>query len=170
MIGPAHDRHRVAALDHPRLDDAQVGPGDRSVGEGPDPALFTEPSGERPAGNAGVRDLQHDMVTDPPAFPDQRGCDVDSHSGQVLPEHPAWQRPAQLHRPGVQILPRVRVNSLVVPTVMPQVADPVTDQPTPADAFGARSTHLDSGADRPFVNTGHTDFRVLGTAGGPKIH
>src|SRR6185295_12233977 len=130
VIGPVHDLDRVAGLDFARLDYPEVGPGHGGQREPPDPAGLRQPALEGAARDPRRGRLQDQVRPDPPPLADQRAVGVGTLGRQVLAEHPVRQRPAELSRPEVEVLPRVGVHGLVRPAVVPHVVDPVPASPT----------------------------------------
>ena len=81
----------------------------------------------------GTRDAAEGWLEDQPGtdvapLADDGAVDVDPLGGQILAEQPVGQPAAQPRLPPVLVLPRVRVNGLVVAAVVLDVEDLITDQ------------------------------------------
>jgi len=146
--GPGDHRDPVSGVDRPAGDDGEVGACTAVLGKAAQPTRLTHLVLERRAGDARSRDLEHHPFTHPPLLADQAGVDVEVAGGEVLAEHSVRQLAAESLSPLVELLAREGVDGLLVPAVMPDVADEVALDPAPeSSALGSRGTKHD-GLDR----------------------
>src|SRR5262249_23522568 len=116
---------QVARLQHP-----QVRAGTVRAAERLHPPRYAHLVLERDTRDAAECGVENQLWTDAPPLADDRAVDVDTLGRQVLAEQPVGEPAAQPRLPPVVVLPRVRVDGLVVAPVVLDVENLVTDQAT----------------------------------------
>jgi hypothetical protein len=130
VIGSVDDLDGIAGPDCTRGNHFEVCA--RSAGRGKDlrPALFAHPAPKSRTGDARRRHLENDLVANSPTFADSGVIDIEANGGEILPEKPIRQFPAQPTLPFIEIFALECIDRLIIAAVMFAVADEISDEPT----------------------------------------
>jgi hypothetical protein len=116
MVGPLDHADRIARLQLPLDDDAQVRPGPQRLGEAPREQLVVHADAKSPARDPRLGNLQ-DHAPDLPALADQGRVHVHAFGREVLAELAVGERSADRLLPPARVLDGVGVDRLVGPAV-----------------------------------------------------